>query len=379
VKAGTAPIRGAALNLRVEEGCELRDYEYDKNRCVKAVKEFIEKYNSTSMELYSKVIHHPHVTTVLEHVGSWAEAVRLAGGLPLRNRSKNEVIKAFKQTIASLGYIPSPANYQKLNLSPSHMSLYKNGLTYSNAIQLIGLPYHFKRKRIPEGKRLCPMCGVLFSPNNGKQIYCSRKCLDRFKSWKYRVLRKMNKKCPRCGREMDYPISFHKKKKHLKYCSNCRLHFNLRYLKTKEDISTMATKSTSVNFQPHILEELAKRGPQRAPIVNRDLERLYTLYDRALRRVKLTVDEACLIVDALNGTLHDVTSGTRFWIGVQDSIEMDELDEKWGVDGKTLIEKLSKLDDLTAMAIVDAAERFWCDEKSGDDFRKAVAEHFGIG
>jgi len=141
----------------------------------------------------------------------------------------------------------------------------------------------------------------------------------------------------------------------------------------------MATKSTSVNFQPHILEELAKRGPQRAPIVNRDLERLYGLYARALRRVKLTIDEACLIVDALNGTLHDVTSGTRFWIGVQDSIEMDELDEKWGVDGKTLIEKLSKLDDLTAMAIVDAAERFWCDEKSGDDFRKAVAEHFGIG
>jgi len=141
----------------------------------------------------------------------------------------------------------------------------------------------------------------------------------------------------------------------------------------------MATKSTSVNFQPHILEELAKRGPQRAPIVNRDLERLYTLYDRALRRVKLTIDEACLIVDALNGTLHDVTSGTRFWIGVQDSIEMDELDEKWGVDGKTLIEKLSALDDLTSMAVVDAVERFWNDEQNQTkNFREAVAEHFGI-
>jgi len=185
------------------------------------------------MELYSKVIHHPHVTTVLEHVGSWAEAVRLAGGLPLRNRSKDEVIKALKQTIASLGYIPSPANYQKLNLSPSHMSLYKNGLTYSNAIQLIGLPYHFKRKRIPDGKRLCPMCGDLFVPKIGKQRYCCYACRDRFKAWKYRVLRQMNNKCPQCGGEMDFPISPHKNKKHPKYCSNCQFYYRLRYLKSK--------------------------------------------------------------------------------------------------------------------------------------------------
>jgi len=141
----------------------------------------------------------------------------------------------------------------------------------------------------------------------------------------------------------------------------------------------MATKSTSVNFQPHILEELAKRGPHRAPIVNRDLERLYTLYQRALRRVQLTIDEACLIVDALNGTLHDVTSGTRFWIGVQDAIELDRLDEKWNVNGAALVQKLSALDDLTAMAIVDAAERYWNDERYHDrDIREAVKECFGI-
>ena len=140
----------------------------------------------------------------------------------------------------------------------------------------------------------------------------------------------------------------------------------------------MATKSTSVNLQPFIIEELEKRG-QRSPTINRDLERLYTLYDRALRRVNLTVDEACLIVDALNGTLHDVRSGTRFWIGVQDAIELDSLHEKWGVDGNALVEKLKNLDDLTAMAIVDAVERFWNGEKYRNmDIREAVAEVFGI-
>lgn len=138
--------------------------------------------------------------------------------------------------------------------------------------------------------------------------------------------------------------------------------------------------NTSVNLQPYIVEELNKRG-QRSPVINRDLERLYQLYARALRRVKLTVEEACLICDALNGTLHDVSSGTRFWFGIQDAIELDGLDEKWNVDGKALIEKLATLDDLAAMAIVDAAERFWYDKRENKEIRDEmhnVAEIFGI-
>ena len=140
----------------------------------------------------------------------------------------------------------------------------------------------------------------------------------------------------------------------------------------------MATKSVSVNLQPEILDALAERG-QRAPTINRDLGRLYALYERALRRVNLTLDEACLITDAMNGTLHDIRSGIRFWIGVQDAIELDGLDRKWGVDGKVLIEKLSQLDELSCMAIVDAAERYWSGEKYRNmDIREAVAECFGI-
>lgn len=140
----------------------------------------------------------------------------------------------------------------------------------------------------------------------------------------------------------------------------------------------MATKTVSINFQPEIMDALAERG-QRAPTVNRDLGRLYTLYDRALRRLDLTVDEACLIVDALNVTIHDVRSGVRFWIDVQDAIELEGLAEKWNVDGKALIEKLTALDELSCMAIVDAAERFWYGKKYRDmDIREAVKKVFHI-
>ena len=138
----------------------------------------------------------------------------------------------------------------------------------------------------------------------------------------------------------------------------------------------MATKSVSVNLQPHILDELAERG-QRAPTINRDLERLYTLYQRALRRVSLTVDEACLIVDALNGSLYDARTAGLLPAGVRDAIRLDGLDQKWSVDGESLVQKLSELDDLACMAIIDAAERVWADE-SERDFREVVTEKFGI-
>ena len=140
----------------------------------------------------------------------------------------------------------------------------------------------------------------------------------------------------------------------------------------------MATKSVSVNLQPEILDALAERG-QRAPTINRDLGRLYFLYDRALRRLDLTVEETCLIVDALNGTIHDNRTALMFSFGVEDAIDLDALDEKWGVDGKALKEKLSTLDEITCMAIVDACERYWHNEKYRNmDVREGIKEVFKI-
>jgi len=142
----------------------------------------------------------------------------------------------------------------------------------------------------------------------------------------------------------------------------------------------MAKTHTGFRIRPEVLEQLDARGP-RSTIADRDLERLYALYARALQRVvpSFSIDELCLIVDALNGTLHDVRSGVRFWIGVEDSIELDGLAQKWNVDALALMEKLRPLDELTCMAIVDAAERFWCGEKYRNmDVHEGVRDAFGI-
>lgn len=127
----------------------------------------------------------------------------------------------------------------------------------------------------------------------------------------------------------------------------------------------MATERTSVTLTPEVLKELDARGP-RSTVINRDLDRLYTLYRRALAQVGLTTREALLIADALNGILMDVTTVPLFWVQVQDTIILERLDKKWQVDGQALVEKLRNLNEIQALAIIDAVERFWAQDQSED-------------
>lgn len=136
----------------------------------------------------------------------------------------------------------------------------------------------------------------------------------------------------------------------------------------------MATERTSVTLTPEVLKELDARGP-RSTIINRDLDRLYTLYRRALAQVGLTTREALLIADALNGILMNVTTVPLFWAQVQDAITLEHLDRKWQVDGQALVEKLRNLNEIQALAIIDAAERFWV-QSQGEDVENQVRELF---
>jgi hypothetical protein len=136
-------------------------------------------------------------------------------------------------------------------------------------------------------------------------------------------------------------------------------------------------KRTSIYVQGNMDTQIKSRGG-RSTVVSRDLERLYTLYSRALKQIDLTVEEGCLIVDSLNSTLHDADSARMLWGGIEDSIELDGLAEKWAVDGPALVEKLKGLNEIQALAIVDAAERFWNGGERNEDIKAAVKDCFGI-
>ena len=139
----------------------------------------------------------------------------------------------------------------------------------------------------------------------------------------------------------------------------------------------MPVAKIHVSLPNDLLSQIDERGQARSTIISRDLNRLYTLYRRALRQIDLAVDEACLIVDALNGSLTTADDASLLWARVEDAIHYDKLDEKWNVDGRALVDKLRGLNEIQALAVADAAERFW--EIESTDIREDVKRCFGIG
>ena len=118
-------------------------------------------------------------------------------------------------------------------------------------------------------------------------------------------------------------------------------------------------KNVSIWFQEKLSLEILSRGANRSHIINRDLSRLYDLYRQALRHLRLTTNEACLIVDALNGVLMNADTANLLWAEIEDSIKLNDLDTKWKVDADSFVAKLKAATEMQSMAVIDASERWW--------------------
>lgn len=142
-------------------------------------------------------------------------------------------------------------------------------------------------------------------------------------------------------------------------------------------MSKFKPRNISIWLRAELDTELQKRGDNRTQIITRDLDRLYTSYRRALKEVRLSLAEASLIVDALNGVMMDANSAVLLWAEIADAVQLDGLDKKWTVDGTALVDKLRGLSNIQALAIIDAAERFWARHEQWD-LETGVRECFGL-
>lgn len=93
------------------------------------------------------------------------------------------------------------------------------------------------------------------------------------------------------------------------------------------------------------------------------LERYFALVRAQIRVIRKTFTEPELqaFLDANNGASWDpIEIGVQSVAqNVEDAIEFEELDGKWGIDGAALVEKLSNLDGLTKLALIEFAEYAW--------------------
>ena len=93
-------------------------------------------------------------------------------------------------------------------------------------------------------------------------------------------------------------------------------------------------------------------------------EAVHAILDRYFFMLTLSMPdfseaEASLLVDALNGTIFHKETVSLLWANIEDAIRTDSLDQKWQIDGASLLARLRDLKPFEALAVVDAVEQFW--------------------
>lgn len=134
----------------------------------------------------------------------------------------------------------------------------------------------------------------------------------------------------------------------------------------------MSNKPTSVRLPDDITAEIEKRKSiprdnMNAAILEM-LERYTYMLQRSLPVLRETFSEKemSLIADSCNGTMFQAWSVPLLYANIEDSIKLDGLDEKWGIDGVALLSGLRGLDLAATFALVDAVERFWTRVGNGE-------------
>lgn len=94
-------------------------------------------------------------------------------------------------------------------------------------------------------------------------------------------------------------------------------------------------------------------------VAKRDLERYYAVLAHAERSLNFTNAELNAIYDCCNGTIFEpALSDPGIVCNVQDSL-INELADKWDIDGDALVTKLHALNPVQSWALVDKIERYF--------------------
>lgn len=130
---------------------------------------------------------------------------------------------------------------------------------------------------------------------------------------------------------------------------------------------------TSINMPDHLIAAMDGRksfgGDDRSTVIWRSLARYLALINRSKADMHKRFDrqECGLILDACNDVAFiDTVSIQLLPESVEDAIEMDQLDQKWGVSGAGIMGKLKALTYTERMAMVDSIQLWWDRVGSGE-------------
>jgi hypothetical protein len=110
-------------------------------------------------------------------------------------------------------------------------------------------------------------------------------------------------------------------------------------------------------------------------------ERLHLITKEELKNY-FTKEEASLLIDVTNSHLYQpISPKSSLLLCVQDGDFYEGLGEKWEVDIKKLLEKISKLTEYQSHCVFLMCNEFWGldDETRNKDFNKSLRYIFRIG
>lgn len=118
---------------------------------------------------------------------------------------------------------------------------------------------------------------------------------------------------------------------------------------------------TLISQDAQIQAALLQRGEDTNAIELRDLKRYYALLNYHLIEIYLTQGECQLVCEALKDyRIEDDPDRARtIWKQVHAAVLRDNLDRKWNVNREKFHSKIQDLNQLQAVALVDAVERYW--------------------
>lgn len=134
----------------------------------------------------------------------------------------------------------------------------------------------------------------------------------------------------------------------------------------------MSFKRITISVPDYIDSAMSTRGDSgdgKSSAVVRTVDRYLAILNRAKVELSKQFDrqECALILDSCNGVaFFDTVSIQLLPENIVDSIGMDGLDKKWGVDGEALITKLRALTYPEKTAMVDAITVWWNRVSNGE-------------
>jgi hypothetical protein len=120
----------------------------------------------------------------------------------------------------------------------------------------------------------------------------------------------------------------------------------------------------SISLPPIVVASIDARGDERSSVIRYSLQRYVAILEASRRILSsiFTQEEILLLVNTLPEYTDNTVAIGHIAMELMAAIDLEQVDKKYGIDGKLLVQKLVKLSFVECVALIDAVE-FWrrCD------------------